>query len=314
MLATFGVATVAARSTSGVADPETDGYVRQGRMWMKEGAPTRRAVTAAPDRSGFTREGRVWVRRGDGATGGGGGAELDLVKTVGTDLSVCAATGTIEVPAFTQVAYCFFMTNTGSVTLSLHDVFDDQLGQVLGPDFPATVGPGGSAFFTVSTTIGTADVTNTATWTGSVLKGPSASDTDSATVTVLQPEISLDKTVGTDVNACAATDEISVVDGTLVVYCFFMTNTGSVTLSLHDVFDDQLGQVLGPDFPATVGPGVSAFFTVSTTIGPTSVTNTATWTASIPVPPLGGSSATSTDTAIVNVVPVPVELQSFDVE
>jgi hypothetical protein len=82
-----------------------------------------------------------------------------------------------------------------------------------------------------------------------------------------------------------------------------------VTLGLHDVVDDQLGTVLGPDFPAVVGPGTSAFFTVSAPIT-ADVVNTATWTAYNPGPV---DVAAGTDMAEVTVV-IPVELMGFDVE
>jgi hypothetical protein len=75
------------------------------------------------------------------------------------------------------------MTNTGTVTFELHTVNDDQLGTVLGPSFPASVGPGGSAFFTVTALI-TQTTVNSATWTATDANGENAaSGTDSATVT-----------------------------------------------------------------------------------------------------------------------------------
>ncbi|MBK8432172.1 MAG: hypothetical protein IPL28_13150 [Chloroflexi bacterium] len=58
------------------------------------------------------------------------------------------------------------------------------------------------------------------------------------------PEISLNKTVGTDSATCAGTDTVTVPVGSEVTYCFEVTNTGLVTTSLHTLVDDQLGTVL----------------------------------------------------------------------
>jgi hypothetical protein len=89
--------------------------------------------------------------------------------------------------------------------------------------------------------------------------------------------ITLAKTVGTDPNVCAATDEITVSVGTDVTYCYEVTNDGDVALNLHDLDDSELGTLLD-GFPYTLVPGASAFITNTTTIM-ADTTNTATWTA-----------------------------------
>lgn len=98
------------------------------------------------------------------------------------------------------------------------------------------------------------------------------------------PEASIDlaKTVGTDPGACATTDMLSVAAGTTVYYCYEVTNTGEITLPLHDLMDSELGSVLS-GFAFDLAPGasvdsVAAGLTVSATIDATTV-NTATWTA-----------------------------------
>ena len=100
-----------------------------------------------------------------------------------------------------------------------------------------------------------------------------------------QPAIVLTKTVGLDSATCATTDTLNVPaggGGTVVYYCYQVTNTGDVTLTLHDLVDDQLGQLL-TGFPYDLTPGetidsVGAGLTVSATITQTTV-NSATWTA-----------------------------------
>lgn len=110
------------------------------------------------------------------------------------------------------------------------------------------------------------------------------------------PAIAVNKTVGTDIFTCAATDDITVASGTDVYYCYTVTNTGSVTLTLHDLVDDQLGSLLN-SFPYSLPPGGSAFITATTNITATTV-NTATWTAYNPGPV---DVATASDSATVNV-------------
>ena len=70
---------------------------------------------------------------------------------------------------------------------------------------------------------------------------------------------------------------VAVAPGTDVYYCYEVTNTGTITLGLHDLADDQLGTILS-GFPFTLTPGASVWLTQTATITqPT--TNTATWTA-----------------------------------
>jgi hypothetical protein len=117
---------------------------------------------------------------------------IAMTKTVGLDPNVCATTDSIEIPAGyggTEVTYCYYMTNQSTTTVTHHTVNDDQLGTVLGPGFPANVGPGSSAVFTVTTLI-TQTTVNSATWlvyAGSPTTPPVASASDTATVTRGQP-------------------------------------------------------------------------------------------------------------------------------
>jgi len=73
---------------------------------------------------------------------------ITLAKTVGTDPSVCAATDSINVPAGTEVTYCFLVTNTGDVTLTVHTLVA-AAGQLL-LNAPFEVSVGASAFLTAS--------------------------------------------------------------------------------------------------------------------------------------------------------------------
>ena len=184
--------------------------------------------------------------------------EISVEKTVGTDPLSCATTDNISVPAGTDVTYCYKVTNTGLLALTQHTLEDSQSGILL-DDFSYSLAPGASAFLTNTVNI-TQAVVNTATWTA-YNPGPTdvVTATDTAAVSVLLPEISLEKTVGTDPTACAVTDSISVPAGTDVTYCFEVTNTGSVTLTQHNLADSTLG-ILLDDFSYSLVPGASAVY------------------------------------------------------
>ncbi len=208
---------------------------------------------------------------------------ITLAKTVGTDPLVCATTDEITVPAGTDVTYCYEVTNTGDVTLNLHDLDDSELGNLLS-GLSYALAPGASAFVTETATINVTTV-NTATWTA-YNGSPTAPShlvhaTDVATVTVSissNPSISLNKTVGTVPGVCALTDDITITAGTEVYYCYQVENTGDVTLNFHDLVDSELGVILN-DFPYTLAPGALSPQVLVPETPLFSVTNVATWTA-----------------------------------
>ncbi len=110
---------------------------------------------------------------------------IDLVKTVGTDPSACAATNEITLPPGGGTAvYCYEVTNTGNVTLAIHGLVDDHLGTLLS-SFPYSLAPGASTFVTQEAPI-TVTTVNSATWTASVPGAGEASDSDGAVVNVLE--------------------------------------------------------------------------------------------------------------------------------
>ena len=177
------------------------------------------------------------------------------------------------------------MTNTGDVTLNLHDLADSQLGTIFtGLSYALT--PGSSvntvqAGLSISAVINTT-TSNTATWTA-YNAGPinQVTATDTATVIVQAPNtpaIELNKTVGTVPGVCATTSKVTVPYGTSVYYCYQIQNTGNVTLNLHSLVDDQLG-TLANNLPYVLPPGGFSPQVIVPDTAVITVTNTATWTA-----------------------------------
>jgi len=115
---------------------------------------------------------------------------ISLVKTVGTDPAVCAATSAISVTAGTTVYYCYTVTNTGGVTFETHNLTDDQLGSIF-TGLAYTLTPGSSvntvaAGLSISAVVNTT-TTNVGTWTALDAAGAPTVATASATVTVVVP-------------------------------------------------------------------------------------------------------------------------------
>jgi hypothetical protein len=120
------------------------------------------------------------------------------------------------------------------------------------------------------------------------------------------PAISLVKTVGTALGTvCATTTQITVPPGTTVNYCYEVTNTGNIPLSLHDLTDSELGSLLN-NFPYPLAPGASVFLNQETAIA-TTTTNVATWSAyNVGAAPVTAvASATVYVPSAVNILEIP---------
>jgi subtilisin-like proprotein convertase family protein len=122
------------------------------------------------------------------------------------------------------------------------------------------------------------------------------------------PEIVLTKTVGLDNLTCAETSNLTVGQpNTNVYYCFTVENTGNVTFTIHDLFDDELGYLLD-GHPQVLTPGqIFSYYPVTVMITGTT-TNVATWTA---LDPANSQTATATATATVTESPTGVSLSGF---
>jgi hypothetical protein len=132
--------------------------------------------------------------------------------------------------------------------------------------------------------------------------------------TVVEPNLTFEKTVGFDPGTCATADSISVPaggGGTEVTYCYTLDNTGTMPLAYHTVTDSELGTLLGPGFMAPVGPGDGYYFTYTVNITQTTV-NDAVWAISNAA---GAPIIEASDTATVTVeAPTGVALSGFTAE
>lgn len=218
--------------------------------------------------------------------------QIDLHKTVGVDSGACATTTTITVPTGTTVYYCYTVKNTGNVTLPVHTLMDNKLGNLL-VNFPFDLGPGKSvstvqAGKTISAVIATS-TDNTGTWTAAVPGGGSVSDSAVARVVVGKAAISVNKTVGKTATGCAPTPLISVQQGEQIYFCVIIENTGDFTLTHHVVDDPLLNLKL--TVPLALAPKAKVVITRDQVpqLGPITVdepiTNTVTITSSTAAPP-----------------------------
>jgi hypothetical protein len=123
----------------------------------------------------------------------------------------------------------------------------------------------------------------------------------SATISFIPiPDIILNKTVGFNPAACAASANIIVPrGGGTVYYCYEVTNTGNITLSLHDVVDERLGSVIS-NVTYELGPGDSvdsvSLGVVASDFITENTTSAGTWTA-YNVGPVNVVSATASTNA-----------------
>jgi cysteine-rich repeat protein len=109
--------------------------------------------------------------------------------------------------------------------------------------------------------------------------------------------ITLDKTVIIDGDTCPGVDPLDVAPGTLVKYCYKVTNNDAITYATHDLEDSILG-VLLTSFASDLPPGGMLNHTSNAVPINADTMNVATWTAMT-----DSTTATGTDTAQVFVGP-----------
>ena len=222
-----------------------------------------------------------------------GAPSMSLELTVGEFDGVNSCTGTGEsltVPLGTQVEYCYRMLNTGDHTLTAHHLDNDVFGSILS-DVDIDLEPG-EAIVGSHIEMLTGTHTSTGTWTATVVQsGEPGLATDSVTVTArpIDPDLgvatesavmSVDMTVMVDDGSdTCGTDTAAIVEkGTLLRFCYTLTNTGDEALNLHDVRDSHIGQIAGPGFDHLVQPGDGVALTATGAFGKSAL-HDVTWEA-----------------------------------
>ncbi len=172
-------------------------------------------------------------------------ATVLLTATVGVDPHVCAKTASVRAPAQTRVYFCYTLANTSPITFTLHDLVDSGLGFIWQnrafPMRPGAVTNTVAAGIVISATT-TGRIVHSATWTAkSITPAVQASASAKAEVDLISAALAMTKTVGLDLNRCAAARAITMAPGKTVAYCLSLQNTGQVTFTHLALADAALG-------------------------------------------------------------------------
>jgi hypothetical protein len=171
-------------------------------------------------------------------------ASVDIQKKVGT--GCCCGGDALTILPGQTVKYCYTVTNTGDTWLDDVIITDDVLGFIC--EVPIALAPGQSYTCTKEAPV-QADVCNVGMVDANPVdaKGddltefPDVGDDDEVCVDVVRPAINIVKTVTTPAGACPGQNSIVVGPGTMVKYCYQVTNTGETYLTDVSVTDDKLG-------------------------------------------------------------------------
>jgi probable HAF family extracellular repeat protein len=161
-------------------------------------------------------------------------ASIDLQKTVyrGHDGGAsCPGGDFLQAPNDTPVTYCFVVENTGTTNLTSVVISDSTLG--IAPIIIGTLAAG-ARFTTSATAFVAGTLTNVATVAGTDPNGAPVSDQDSATVEMIRPSLSLQKTVylGHDGGtSCPGGELVTGTNGAPITYCFRISNDGDAALT-----------------------------------------------------------------------------------
>ena len=196
-----------------------------------------------------------------------------------------------------SVTYTYEVTTVGTEELSNITVVDDKCSPAAfvsgDTDTDSKLDPGETWTYTCTSKLTTTTV-NTATATGEDDEGNTASDTDSATVDVLDPKVAIDKVANPK----------SATPGDTVTYTYTVTNPGNQPLSDVVVVDDKCSPVAyvsgDTDNDAKLDTTETWTYTCSVVVGTSAgaLTNVATVTAKDPT----GLAVSAQDTETIAVV------------
>jgi uncharacterized repeat protein (TIGR01451 family) len=179
---------------------------------------------------------------------------LVVEKTVSLDGS-CPGSELVTSLPNQMVTFCYAVTNAGDTAVS--GVVIDDAGNTL--RLP-NLGAGQSAATSLTRIVrgdeaSVAVASGTAVATGSAVSSPP----DGAEVDIIHPALSIATTVSTD-GSCPGAENVVVVPGTALTWCYAVTNTGDVAVS-GTLASDERGPV--PGAPALLAPGESFTFSRS---------------------------------------------------
>ena len=216
-------------------------------------------VTGSPaDGNGDPLAGVDDVTDSDDAVVDGVGPAVMIAKTVygGHDDGVgCEGDELLTAPAGDEATWCFVVTNNGDTVLADVSVVDDDL-DITDADLSgdtaalASLEPGDTAVLWFEGTV-TDDLVNTVTATGTPVDAQGEplgvddpSDSDTAEVDVIEPSVTVSKTVYQDHDggaSCPGTESVAGVEGRDVTWCFVVTNDGDTRLAPVTLDDAELG-------------------------------------------------------------------------
>jgi len=150
------------------------------------------------------------------------------------------------------IAYSYLVTNTGNVSLTSVTVNDPTGGPVSCPTPSPALAPGDSVTCTADTAhtvtqdeVNAGGVTDTATATGTGVRGGESPPSDPSTVAIPAAtvvSVSLDKLATVDPTG----DQLGATVGDTIHYAYLVTNTGNVSLTAVTVDDPAIGPVTCP--------------------------------------------------------------------
>lgn len=213
---------------------------------------------------------------------------------------------TTPVQPNTGVIFCYRVQNISANTYNAFTLSDTHYSEV---KTGLAFAPGATLYFTS----GTFNITRTTTTTPTLVNAAWSAGQEPLilgsplTVIMIAPDVTIDKTVGTSKDSCAANTAttMDVPISTTVYYCYSINNTGLTTLSLVSLVDNMIpsvsvinGTIVEPGVRFMVGPYQYTIVTPTTNI----VTVTTTFS---------GTTLVATDTVKVNVVPPTPSLSLF---
>ncbi|MDY7080715.1 MAG: LamG-like jellyroll fold domain-containing protein, partial [Chloroflexota bacterium] len=212
------------------------------------------------------------------------------VDVINPDIAIAKTPDAQTVRSDSMVTFTIAVTNTGDTALENVTVSDPLVPNC--EQTVSTLAVGENHTYPCAVANVTADFTNSATATGTPPVGPDVSDTDTALVDVINPDVAIAKTP----------DAQTVRSGSTVTFTIAVTNTGDAALTNVTVSDG-----LAPNCGKAVGL-LTAEDSLAYTCTITDVTadflNSATVTGTPPV----GPDVSDTDTAFVDVINPYIEI------